>query len=53
MAFAMFEMKLVLATVLSDYSLELAERRPLLPVHRGVTFTPAGGVRLVVKGRNY
>ncbi|BAY43580.1 cytochrome P450 family protein [Scytonema sp. HK-05] len=52
LAFAMFEMKLVLATVLSDYSLELAERRPLLPVRRGITFAPPGGVPLVVKGRN-
>ncbi|MEG4006842.1 cytochrome P450 [Microcoleus sp. Pol11C1] len=50
-AFAMFEMKLVLAKVLSRYSLELAETRPVLPVRRGLTMAPAGGVRLVVKGR--
>ncbi|MEG3906269.1 cytochrome P450 [Microcoleus sp. B4-C5] len=50
-AFAMFEMKLVLAKVLSRYSLELAENRPVLPVRRGLTMAPAGGVRLVVKGR--
>ncbi|MCC3430710.1 MULTISPECIES: cytochrome P450 [unclassified Microcoleus] len=49
-AFAMFEMKLVLAKVLSRYSLELAENRPILPVRRGLTMAPAGGVRLVVKG---
>lgn len=47
-AFAMFEMKLVLATVLSHYSLTLAEKRPLLPVRRGITFAPPGGVRLVL-----
>ncbi|ARV58547.1 cytochrome P450 [Nostocales cyanobacterium HT-58-2] len=52
MAFAMFEMKLVLATILSHYSLALAETRPLQPVRRGVTFAPAGGVRLVVKERH-
>jgi cytochrome P450 len=51
MAFAMFEMKLVLAKVLSRYSLELAENRPVMPVRRGVTMAPAGGVPLVVKGR--
>ncbi|MEG5066084.1 cytochrome P450 [Microcoleus sp. B3-A4] len=51
-AFAMFEMKLVLAKVLSRYSLELAENRPVLPVRRGLTMAPAGGVRLVVKSRN-
>ncbi|MEG4405168.1 cytochrome P450 [Microcoleus sp. MON2_D5] len=50
-AFAMFEMKLVLAKVLSRYSLELAENRPVLPVRRGLTMAPAGGVRLVVKSR--
>lgn len=48
MAFAMFEMKLVLATVLSHYSLTLAEKRPLLPARRGITFAPPGGVRLVL-----
>ncbi|MEG4489389.1 cytochrome P450 [Microcoleus sp. D2_18a_B4] len=50
-AFAMFEMKLVLAKVLSRYSLELAENRPVLPVRRGLTMAPAGGVPLVVKAR--
>ncbi|MEG4632868.1 cytochrome P450 [Microcoleus sp. AR_TQ3_B6] len=50
-AFAMFEMKLVLAKVLSRYSLELAENSPVMPVRRGVTMAPAGGVPLVVKGR--
>jgi cytochrome P450 len=50
-AFAMFEMKLVVAKVLSRYSLELAENSPVLPVRRGLTMAPAGGVPLVVKGR--
>ena len=50
-AFAMFEMKLVLAKVLSRYSLELAKNSPVMPVRRGVTMAPAGGVPLVVKGR--
>ena len=50
-AFAMFEMKLVLAKVLSRYSLELAENCPVLPVRRGLTMAPAGGVRLRVKGK--
>ncbi|MEG4966509.1 cytochrome P450 [Microcoleus sp. B6-A1] len=49
--FAMFEMKLVLAKVLSRYSLELAENRPVLPVRRGLTMAPAGGVHLTVKDR--
>jgi cytochrome P450 family 110 len=50
-AFAMFEMKLVLAKVLSRYALELAENRPVVPVRRGLTMAPRGGVRLVVKGK--
>lgn len=50
-AFAMFEMKLVLVKVLSRYSLELAENRPVVPVRRGLTMAPRGGVRLVVKGK--
>jgi cytochrome P450 len=48
-AFAMFEMKLVLAKILSRYSLELAQKGPVLPVRRGLTIAPRGGVRLRVK----
>ena len=50
-AFAQFEMKLVLATVLSHCKLELVEKRPLLPKRRGITFAPEGGVHLLVKER--
>ncbi|MBD2504445.1 cytochrome P450 [Anabaena azotica] len=49
-AFALFEMKLVLATILSQYSLELLDKVPLKPVRRGIVFAPPGGVRLMVKG---
>lgn len=48
-AFALFEMKLVLATILSQYSLELLDKVPLTPVRRGIVFAPSGGVRLMVK----
>ncbi len=51
MALALFEMKLVLATIMSRYQLELAENRPVKPVRRGVTIAPAGGVRMVMKGQ--
>jgi cytochrome P450 len=47
MAFAMFEMKLVLATILRHTQLNLAEKGPILPVRRGVTMTPAGGVKMI------
>ncbi|MEJ1933075.1 cytochrome P450 [Nostoc sp. NIES-2111] len=48
MAFALFEMKLVLATILSQYSLKLLDKVPLKPVRRGIVFAPSGGVRLMV-----
>jgi cytochrome P450 family 110 len=48
-AFALFEMKLVLATILSEVELELLDKRPLKTMRRGITFTPAGGVKMMVK----
>ncbi|NET44497.1 cytochrome P450 [Okeania sp. SIO2B3] len=50
-AFAMFEMKLVLATILKRYSLALLEKRSLKTVRRGVTLAPAGGVKMVMTGK--
>ncbi len=49
-ALAQFEMKLVLATVLSRCRLALCEQKPVKPVRRGVTLTPSGGVKMVLKG---
>lgn len=40
-AFSLYEMKLVLATVLSQYELELANSRPVYPVRRGITIVPS------------
>lgn len=51
MAFAQFEMKVVLATVLSHYQMELADRNPVQPVRRGALLAPADGVRMVVTGK--
>lgn len=51
MAFALFEMKLVLATILSNYSLELLEKKPVRPVRRGIVFAPNGGVKLQIKSK--
>lgn len=48
-AFTLFEMKIVLATILTNYSLTLAKPKPVLPVRRGIVFAPAGGVRLKVE----
>ncbi|MFB8787604.1 MAG: cytochrome P450 [Potamolinea sp.] len=47
-AFALFEMKLVLATVLSRFQLTLAETNPIKPVRRGITMTPSGGVKMMM-----
>lgn len=45
-ALASFEIKLVLATILSNYQLELADSRPEYPQRRGVTLAPARGVKM-------
>lgn len=47
-ALAQYEMKLVLATILSCYQLALADHRPERPQRRGVTLAPAGGVKMVM-----
>lgn len=48
-AFALFEIKLVLATILKRVHSELATQRPVQPIRHGVAFTPSGGTRMVVK----
>ena len=48
-ALAQYEMKLVLATLLSQYELALADKQPEQPRRRGVTLAPARGVNMVVK----
>ncbi|NES84030.1 MAG: cytochrome P450 [Moorea sp. SIO2B7] len=50
-ALAMFEMKLVLATILSNYQLKLADNKPVKPEIRSVTIAPKGGVKMVLKGK--
>jgi len=51
MAFALYEMKLVLATILSSFQVSLVDSRPIKPVRRGLTMTPGGGVRMIVTGQ--
>lgn len=53
MAFAQFEMKLVLATVLSNWQLELADSKPVKPVRKGALLGPAQGVPMVVRGKRF
>jgi len=45
-ALAQFEMKIVLATIMSNYDLELCDRRPVKPQRRGVTLAPANGLKM-------
>jgi len=50
-AFSMYEMKLVLATILSRFELTLANQRPVHPVRRGITLVPSSNsVQMVVTG---
>lgn len=50
-AFALFEMKLVLTKILSRYQLALTDDRPIIPVRRGVTIAPKGGVQMIITGQ--
>lgn len=50
-ALALFEMKLVLATILSRYQLALVDRRPEQPKFEGLLCYPASGVKMVMKGQ--
>ena len=50
-ALAIFEMKLVLATIVSNYQLELADMNLEKPCRRGVTLAPGNGVKMVMTGR--
>jgi cytochrome P450 family 110 len=50
-ALAAFEMKLVLATILSRYQLALADRQPEVSLRRGVTLAPARGVKMLMTGK--
>ncbi|MGK7940131.1 MAG: cytochrome P450 [Crocosphaera sp.] len=50
MAFAQFEMKLILATILSHWQLKLTDNKPLLPVRRGLLLAPPNDFEMMVKG---
>jgi len=52
MAFALYEMKMVLATVLSRAALRLADDRAIGPVRRSITLTPSDGLRVVLTRRD-
>jgi len=47
MAFAQYEMKIVLATILADFQVLLVNKRPVRPVRRGLTLATPAGMRMV------
>ena len=52
MALSLFEMKLILATVLSHYQLTLCDNKPVRPVRRGITIVPSSNFRLSVLSKH-
>jgi len=50
-AFALFEMKIALAKILSSLDLELTDDREVTPVRRGLVTAPNHSIQLVVKGK--
>ncbi len=48
MGLALLEMKLVLATILSRFDLQLLNQRPLKPVRRGLTIALPGNFKMVI-----
>ncbi|MDY6804976.1 MAG: cytochrome P450 [Cyanobacteriota bacterium] len=52
MALAQFEMKLVLARVLSEAELALVDDKPLEMKRRGILLAPSGGIPMVMKSIN-
>ena len=51
-AFATYEMKIVLATVLQNVALRLAPGTELRVVRRNITFAPSGGVPVLLESRS-
>lgn len=51
MAFAMFEMKLALATIVSRLQLTLVDRGPVKPIRRGLTIAPPDSLQMIVTAR--
>ena len=50
-ALAQLEMKLVLATILSNYQLSLAKDQVIKPERRGFTVAPSNGVKMVMENQ--
>ncbi|MFB2897510.1 cytochrome P450 [Aerosakkonemataceae cyanobacterium BLCC-F50] len=51
MAFAQYEMKIILATILSRFQVSSVNKRPVRPVRRGLTLAAPAGMRMVANSR--
>jgi cytochrome P450 len=51
-AFAQFQMKLTLFTILSRYQLALTDSRPIQPIRRGPGLVPSRNVHMIVTARH-
>ncbi|MBD2364289.1 cytochrome P450 [Anabaena minutissima FACHB-250] len=47
LAFAQYEMKIALATILSQYQVSLVNKRPVRPIRRGLTLAAPAGMRMI------
>ncbi|MFN6568179.1 cytochrome P450 [Dendronalium sp. ChiSLP03b] len=47
--FALFEMKLILATILLNCKLKLEDKAPVTPTRRGFLLAPKGGVKMSIR----
>jgi len=50
-ALALYEMKIVLGTLLPEFSLKLASQAPVPPARRGITLGMRGGISMVYEGK--
>ncbi|WP_371416927.1 hypothetical protein [Dolichospermum sp. UHCC 0259] len=51
MAFASFEMKLVLGNLLSNWNMELANIQPVQPSQKGALLSSGDGVKMLIKAK--
>ncbi|MBI4784589.1 MAG: cytochrome P450 [Oscillatoriophycideae cyanobacterium NC_groundwater_1537_Pr4_S-0.65um_50_18] len=50
-AFALFEMKLVLFQLLSNFEMTLSSAKPIRPIRRGLTVAPSDRLRMKITGK--
>jgi cytochrome P450 family 110 len=50
-AFALYEMQIVLGTILARQKLSLADSKPVVPSPLGFTIRPQGGVKMIAEGK--